>query len=76
MVHEEIREIEEDFEEDRVNEKKLMKEISGISTKLMYITNNDEKIQLIVQLNSLLKENIDLIKKKYPDILVSILDSL
>ena len=50
--------------------------ISDISTKIMYLKKNDEKVQLLVQLNLLLKQNELLIKAKYPDILASILDSL
>jgi len=61
---------------DWIEEEDLITKISEISTELMHLTNNDEKIRLIGQLNRLLLENKELIKKKYPDILVSILDSL
>ncbi|HUX99978.1 MAG TPA: hypothetical protein VMV49_10530 [Candidatus Deferrimicrobium sp.] len=69
-------EIKKDFKGKQINEERFIKEISDISTKLMSSIVIDEKIQLIVQLNNILKENKYLIKKKYPDLLVSILDSL
>ena len=63
-------------DEAEIYEENLINEISDISTKIMYLEKNDEKVQLLVQLNLLLKQNEQLIKAKYPDILASILDSL
>jgi len=59
------------------NEKeKVIDKLSAISSNLKKITEREEKIKILIDLNEFIKENKDIIKKKCPDKLVSILNSL
>jgi len=54
----------------------IIKKLSKISSQLKKISNYDEKIELIVELDDYIRDNKDAIKEKFPDLLVSILNSL
>lgn len=54
----------------------IIKNLSAISDELKHITDNDKKIKILINLNEFIKKNKEIIKKKCPDKLVSILNSL
>ncbi len=47
-----------------------------ISSSLKTISNRDEKIEKLIKFNDFLEKNKELIKEKYSDLVVSILNSL
>jgi hypothetical protein len=60
----------------QINEEKIIEELSTMSSNLKKITDRDEKIKVLINLNEFIKEYKDIIKKRCPDKLVSILNSL
>jgi len=54
----------------------IIKKLSAISDELKHITDNEKKIKILIDLNEFIKKNKEIIKKKCPDKLVSILNSL
>ena len=54
----------------------ILNQLMRFSSKLKHIENNDEKIQIIIDLNKFIKEYKEIIKENFPDTLVSILNSL
>ncbi len=54
----------------------IIKKLSAISNELKHMTDNDKKIKILIDFNEFIKKNKEIIKKKCPDKLVSILNSL
>jgi len=54
----------------------LLDKLLDFSSKLKYTRNEKEKVQLLIELNNFMKDNKEIIKSKYSDIIVSILNSL
>ena len=63
-------------EKEKVEEEKILTELTEISSALKKLTKRDEKIQILIKLNEFLKENKEIIKEKFPSKLTSILNSL
>jgi hypothetical protein len=59
-----------------LKEEEIIKILSNLSEKLSELKDHDKKIQLLIEFDSFLKENKEIIKKKCPDLLVSVLNSL
>lgn len=59
-----------------IEEKQIVDTLTKISSKLKKLSNHDKKIQLLVNLDDFLEKNEKIIKEKYSDLLVGILNSL
>ena len=70
------KQVGQDSPENNKDTSKIAEHLSNISTKLKNLTDKDEKIQILVELNDYLKIYGDLIEKTCPEKLVSILNSL
>lgn len=58
------------------NEQKIFDNLISISSKMKKTDNSKEKIELLIQLDNLMKKNKDLIKRKFHDNIIGILNSL
>lgn len=70
----ETQEIHEDVT--TIDEKQIVNTLLKISFKLRKLSNHDKKILILVDLDDFLNKNKKIIKEKYSDLLVSILNSL
>ena len=59
-----------------LKENEIIEYLTKISSQLKKIPEREKKIDVLVELNDFLRENKDTIKEKFPDLLVSILNSL
>ncbi len=57
-------------------EESVVEYLTNLSSKLKKVKDREKKIQILVDFNEYLKLNGDIIEKKSPDKLVSILNSL
>lgn len=65
-----------DFLSDWKSDYKISEDLTSLSSKIKKTDKTEEKIDLLVKLDNLMKNNKELIKKKFHDNIVSILNSL
>ncbi len=60
----------------QTKEESIARVLSNFSEKLSETKNQEEKLKILVEFDEFLKNNRDIIKKRCPNLLVSILNSL
>jgi len=59
-----------------LDDNEVIEQLSNFSEKLSEMSSQDEKVRILIEFDEFLKQNKEVIKNKYPNFIVSILNSL